>query len=115
MMTLILAILYPIAIQYEREKMPLWVQYWFGITVFPIWARYICAMFAIFALIIDVIANWTELSIVFLSFPKRREYTFSDRLARLVNETGWRTKLAIPISKALNYFAYKDHIPLKKV
>lgn len=76
-MTLLLWILYPIAIQYERGG----------------WWR-LCCIVAVPALVIDVIANYTELALVTWDFPKRGEWTFSKRLSRLQHNTDWRGEYA---------------------
>lgn len=91
-MTLLLALLYPIAVQYERGG------YWrllFPIT-FP-------------TLVIDVIANYTELSLITWDFPVYGEWTFSTRLRRLQYYTGWRGSFARAVKTYCNFF-YKAHI-----
>jgi hypothetical protein len=80
---------YAIGIQYERESLPHWL-------------RDVCLIVAGIAVLIDVVAEWTVLSIYLLEWPKDREYTFSDRLERLVTETGWRSRVAWPIARLLN-------------
>jgi hypothetical protein len=86
--TLLLALLYPIAIQYERGG------WWLLVT--PI---------TVVAMLIDVAANWTELSLALWEWPKPYEYTFSDRLSRLIHEQGWRSDIARFVSRILNYIA----------
>jgi hypothetical protein len=57
-----------------------------------IWAR-ICALpFAIPALPIDVLYNWTVGTILFLDIP--REFLFTTRVSRLNNRSDWRGRLA---------------------
>jgi hypothetical protein len=98
---LILAILYPIAIQYERGG--LWQIFY---------------LVAVPAVIVDFFANFLVFSIVFYDKPfrysatlHRLEYTFSDRLERLVFELGWKRKVARFIAKTLNSIApSKVHI-----
>ena len=98
---LLLAALYPIAIQYERGG---WWQIFY--------------LVAIPALIIDFIANLIPLSILLFEHPlkysptlHRTEYTFSDRLERLVFETNWRGPVARVTAKTLNTIApSKVHI-----
>ena len=75
-MSLLLALLYPIAIQYERGG--LW---W---CVLPI---------TFVAFIVDVLANWGELALIY-GKPKADEWTFSQRLKRLSYLEGWRGDLA---------------------
>lgn len=86
-MSILLALLYPIAVQYERGGM---------------WR--LLAPVTCFALVIDVIANYTELALLTWDFPKKNEFTFSTRLKRLKFDYGWRGKLAQPIVAYLNYF-----------
>jgi hypothetical protein len=76
-MSFLLALLYPIAVQYERGG--LWR------AVMPI---------TLVALVIDVIANYTELALLTWDFPREGEYTFSDRLVRLKHDAGWRGVIA---------------------
>lgn len=87
-MSLILLCLYPLAIQYQRGG-------WFKLLL-PI---------TLFALVIDVIANYTELALLTWDFPKEKEYTFSERLVRLQYDTSWSGKIAKPIVKYCNYFS----------
>ena len=98
---IVLAALYPIAIQYERGG---WWQVFY--------------LVAIPALIIDFIANLIPLAIIFWDRPfkysptlHRTELTFSDRLERLVYELGWKGAVAKFIAKTLNTIApSKVHI-----
>lgn len=91
-MSVLLALLYPIAVQYERGG----------------WWR-LLAPVTISALVIDIIANYTELALLTWDFPMRGEYTFSTRLKRLQRERGWRGSLARPIVAYLNFF-YPGHV-----
>jgi hypothetical protein len=91
-----LFVTYAIGIQYQRES--LWA-----------WVRGICEVVAIIAMVIDVIAEWTVLSLYFMEWPLIHEYTFSDRLERLVTETGWRSRIAWPIARVLNWIAPPGH------
>ena len=86
MLTALLWVLYPIAIQVERGG---WWQLLWPVTIL--------------AWIVDVLANWTELSLLMLELP--REPTFSQRLSRLVRSTGWRSDLARRIAPVLNQIA----------
>jgi len=95
-MTLLLALLYPLAIQYERGG----------------WWRIVAPVTA-FALLIDVLANYTELSLAMLEWPKRGEWTFSTRLERLFREQGWRGDIARPVSRVLNWFSPTGHPHIK--
>jgi hypothetical protein len=94
-MSILLALLYPIAIQYERGGI------WF--ILFPI---------TLIALIIDVIANYTELAILTLDFPRAKEYTFSDRLVRIQYAEGWTGFIGRNVAAYCNYWAPNhNHIP----
>jgi len=88
MISLLLASLYPLAVQVERKG------FW-----------YILAPFTFIVLIIDVIANYTELALITLDFPKQGEYTFSTRLKRLQHDKGWRGYYAAYVILYLNFFA----------
>lgn len=87
-MTLLLALLYPLAVQYERGG----------------WWR-VLAPITFIALVVDVIANYTELAIAMWDFPRRGEWTFSQRLVRLTGSHGWRGKVAREIAHWLNRIA----------
>jgi len=91
-MTLLLILLYPVAVQYERGG--------FWRLLFPV---------TFLALIIDVIANWTELSVAFWELPRMGEWTFSTRLERLVHGMGWRSDIARFVARQLNAI-YPGHI-----
>ena len=87
-MSILLALLYPIAIQYERGG------WWY--LVLPITAL---------ALIVDVVANFTELAILTWDFPRRNEWTFSQRLSRLRYNGDWRGTTARYIVRVLDAIA----------
>ena len=75
-MSLLLLLLYPIAIQYERGG-----------------AWRLLAPVTLVALVIDVIANYTELALIY-GLPRKGEWTLSNRLRRLSYLPGWRGRLA---------------------
>lgn len=104
-MTLLLALLYPIAVQYNREVWPLWVQRHLGLAVFPAWLRFICSVVAFFALLVDVAANYTELALLTWDWPRKGEHTFSTRLLRLRYDTGPRAQVYAVVIRCLNFFA----------
>lgn len=87
-MSLLLALLYPIAVQYERGG-----------------AWRLLAPITLLALAIDVLANYTELALLTWDRPLLGEYTFSTRLKRLRQERGWRGRLVRPVVAYLNHFA----------
>jgi hypothetical protein len=86
--TLLLAILYPIAVQYERGG----------------WWR-LLAPVTVLALLIDVVANYTELALLTWDFPRKGEYTFSTRLLRLRYDTGATGAWCREVIRYLNFFA----------
>lgn len=88
-MIVLLALLYVPAVQYNRGG--LW-QLMLPVTVLT--------------LLIDVIANYTELALLTWDWPRKGEYTFSHRLARLQFDAGWRGRLA---KLAIAYTNYFDH------
>lgn len=89
-MSFLLALLYPIAIQFERETWPAWVQRLTGWFTFPMVLRAACGVVGIVALFVDVVANYTELALLTMDRPLRGELTFSTRCVRLQHCTGWK-------------------------
>lgn len=87
MISLILAILYPIAVQAERGG------WWLIVT--PV---------TFIALVLDVVANYTELALITWDFPAKGEWTFSTRLKRLQYYTGWRGSFARVARDYCNFF-----------
>ena len=87
-MTLLLWLLYPIAIQAERGG----------------WWR-VCYVLWPFALVIDVWANYTELALITLDCPKWGEWTFSLRLRRLRTLPGWRGEFGKYAARVLDSIA----------
>ena len=87
MISLALALLYPVAIQYKRGGA--WV------ALLPI---------ALVTAIIDVIANYTELALLTWQMPLRTEATFSQRLPRLRRGNRWQRFVAAIVIPYLNYF-----------
>jgi hypothetical protein len=87
-MSILLALLYPLAVQYERGG----------------WWR-VLAPVTLFTLVVDIIANYTELALLTWDFPKQGEYTLSTRLKRLQYDLSWRGELAPYIVTYLNFFA----------
>ena len=49
---------------------------------------------AVPALLLNVVANFTVLALLTWDWPRKGEWTFSQRLERLVNAPGWRGLLA---------------------
>jgi hypothetical protein len=84
----ILLPLYCLTIQYERQGK--WR------VLIPL---------GILALAIDVVLNFSGLSIVTLDFPKWGEWTFSKRLSRLQYNTDWRGEFARYIAGCLDKIA----------
>lgn len=73
----LLWVLYVIGIQYQRGG----------------WWR-ICLVAALPAILLNVLMNFTVLAVLTWDWPRKGEWTFSQRLSRLVLETGWRGTLA---------------------
>lgn len=93
-MSLLLALLYPIAIQYERGG------WW-----------YLLAPVTLLALLIDVVANYTELALLTWDLPRRGEWTFSTRCKRLQHDQGWRGRIARLVKDYTNFWdPQRDHI-----
>lgn len=86
-MSLLLALLFPIAIQYERGG--LWR------LVAPV---------TFVAVLLDIAANYTELALLTWDFPQKKEYLFSKRLKRLIHNEDWRGSVARAIAKPLDFF-----------
>jgi len=86
-MTIILMLLYPIAVQAERGG------WWLLVT--PI---------TFMALVVDVWCNYTELALITWDFPAKGEWTFSTRLRRLQYYPGWRGSFARVCRDYCNFF-----------
>lgn len=86
-MTILLALLYPIAIQYQHGG-------WWSILK-PL---------ALITAIIDVIANYTELALITWDYPKEGERTFSQRCARLIHQNGWAGTVGKLTQRYCNFF-----------
>ena len=59
---------------------------------------------AVIAAVVDVIANYTELALYTMDFPRKGELTFSQRLYRLQGIPDWRGAVANKVIPILNYF-----------
>ena len=93
-MFLLLALLYPLAIQYKTRN----------------W-RWLAPL-TLFTLVLDVASNYTDLALLTVDFPRKGEYTFSQRLVRLQSGNRWQrfvSKVTIPY---LNFFD-PGHAPVK--
>ena len=66
-------LLYLVGIQFNRGG---WWQWLLPITIT--------------AYLLDVVLNYTLFALLTLDFPQRGEFSFSNRLSRLVNDLGWR-------------------------
>jgi hypothetical protein len=78
--TLLLAFLYPLAIQSDRGI-------WWEIAL-------TLALILPITLLLDICANYTELALLTWDFPHQGEYTFSKRLERLQYTAPRYAKLA---------------------
>ncbi len=90
-MFVLLALLYPLAVQYEARK---W--YWL-------------APLSLFTLLLDVVSNYTDLAFITWDFPRKGEWTFSQRLARLQHGNPWQRFVAKVVIPYLNFF-HPGHI-----
>lgn len=93
-MFLLLALMYPLAVQYE-------VREW----------RWL-APITLTALVVDVVSNYSDLAVLTWDFPRRGEYTFSQRLVRLQYGNRWQRFIARAVIPYLNYFD-PGHVPTK--
>lgn len=84
--------LYAVGIQYERKGV------WY--VVLPV---------TVVALALDAVLNYTELALLTWDWPMRGEFTFSTRLKRLKNATGWRGEVARYIARCLDAIAPSGH------
>jgi hypothetical protein len=84
---LLLAVAYPVVIQYERGG-------WWKLLM----------PFTLLAALVDVWLNFTTFSIYMASTPGKKEITFSQHLERLVFDTGWRGVVARVIARYTNKF-----------
>lgn len=93
-MSLLLLVLYPFAIQFERGG---WWRLLFPLTLL--------------ALIVDVWCNYTELALLTWDRPAKGEYTFSTRIKRLQYYPGWRGGFARLVRDYTNFFDPQgDHV-----
>jgi hypothetical protein len=92
----VLWVLYVVGIQYQRGG----------------WWR-LCVVVAVPALLLSVLANFTVLALITWDWPKRGEWTFSQRLARLLHAPGWRGLLAWAIARFLLDWADPDGVHIK--
>ena len=83
----LLAVLYPLAVQYERGG--LWR------ILLPLYVG---------AGLCSAIANNTVAIVLLWDLPRKGEVTLSQRLERLVFDTGWRGKIARTIARYTNLF-----------
>lgn len=84
---LLLAAMFPVAIKFEHQGQ---------------------GLIAIL-LVLDVYLNYTTFALYTLDFPRKGEYTFSQRLRRLVLDAGWRGFIAEHVKAFLNHFD-PDHV-----
>lgn len=93
---LLLAVLYPIAVQYERGGRWRWL--------FVFYAA---------AGLLSTLVNFTWITLITRDLPRKREITTSQRCERLVYADGFSGVLARAIARYTNYFdPTPPHIPL---
>jgi len=86
-MFIVLALFYPLAIQYQRGG------HW-----------RILAPFTLLTALIDIYCNYTELALLTWDYPKDSERTFSNRCKRLIHQEGWAGFLGRLTQKYCNFF-----------
>jgi len=98
-------LLYPIAIQYERAKLG------------QGWGWWVCLVFVVPALLIDVAVNWTTLALIF-GRPRYGEWTFSTHLVRIcaLASACWQRTTGRTIAIVLNTIAPSGiHVPIPTI
>lgn len=66
--------------------------------------RYLQAI-AIVGAPLDIALNYTSVSLLLWERPQRGEYTISNRLKRLIHDTGWRGRISRPVAWTLDFIA----------
>lgn len=56
------------------------------------------------AIALDVALNYSLLALLTFDFPRKGEWTFSQRLSRLIHGGGWREKVARKVAAILDPF-----------
>jgi hypothetical protein len=87
MISILTLLLYPLAIQYERKG--LW--------------RLLFLLYVLTGLL-DIIANYTEVSLICLKWPAVRKPTVSMRIPELLLNPFWKP-IAYQLAKYLNYWS----------
>ena len=80
----LLWVLYVIGIQYQRGG----------------WWR-VCLVAALPGIVLNVVLNFTVLALITWDWPRKGEWTFSQRLERLIAGTGWRSAAAFFVARYL--------------
>ena len=70
-----------------------------GLTTITAWA--LAFPLVVVALLLDIALNYTLFALLLWDFPQKGEYTFSQRLSRLVRGDGWKACVADWIAKSL--------------
>lgn len=95
---LLMLVLYAAGIQYEAGG---WMRWW----LLPL---------VLVAAVLDVLLNYTVLAVYTADFPLRGEFTFSQRMPRLIEAGGRVGKVCLLLALALNVLAPGGvHIKLK--
>jgi cell division protein FtsW (lipid II flippase) len=93
---LLLALLYPLAVQYERGGRCRWLFVFYAV-----------------AGLLSTLVNFTWMVVLAWELPRKKEITTSQRCERLVYADGFSGKLARAIARYTNYFdPTPPHIPL---
>ena len=86
-MFLLLALFYPLAIQYQRGS---------------VWR--VLAPLTLLTALIDLWCNYTELALLTWDFPHKHEITFSIRCGRLIHQEGWAGNIGRLTQTYCNFF-----------
>lgn len=86
-LTLLVALLYPLVIQFKRGG----------------WRKAVCAIPALVVFVLDIIANYTELSWVW-GKPLPREYSISRRVRRMALGLHGETVAQVQLARAVQTF-----------
>ena len=99
-----------------------WMILWCALLMYALWPLYVFTMamlrakvdgktnvfawilaapIVFTALALDIALNYTLFALLTWDFPKKGEWTFSQRLSRLVREDGWRGSLGRWVAKVL--------------
>ena len=83
-----------------------------GTTTLTAWLLALPLVIA--AVMLDILLNFTVFALLTWDLPKRGEWTFSQRLERLVRQNGWRSRFAKWLAASLlDPYNFDDHPHIK--